>query len=191
MTETITKIIRTPLNPEETRYVVKRLTLGDSYPDVQAAFATKFGGRVLNLTTIGRLKKKHVNAITDGRASIANEGAVSATMLKQKSYQLIEGKLDAALEDASEIRKLRKQLQSGELTETQFKSKMALYENLTINELSKVSEAMHNQAKGTTDNPNTPEDAAAITALLASIQSGNPINIIQMLNPTFNPAAKS
>lgn len=176
---------RTPLNSTQTQYVVKCLTLGNTHKEIQKKFDLRYE-RKLNLITIGRIKKRHLETIGAGKTAIVHDGTVKAATLKQKSYQLIEAKLDAALEDNTELQKLRKEFQSGTLSESTYKQKRALYEELTINELSKISESLHNQGKDDKADPTTPQDQAAMAALLEAVKLGNPINLIQMLNPTIN-----
>lgn len=168
------------LTDPQIRYVVKQLSLGATKAVIQEQFQKEFG-RGISVITIGRIRKTNTQAITESRALIAADGAVSAAVLKQKAHQLMESRLDEAIEDASELKKIRKQLQAGEINEVQYKNKVALYRELTINELTKVSEAMHSQTKGEKDDPVTPQDQAALAALLAGIQSGNPVQLIQVL----------
>jgi hypothetical protein len=61
---------------------------------------------------------------------------------------------------------------------------------MTVNELVKVSEAMHTQSKGEDKEPVSPQDQAALAALIAGIQSGNPVQLIQVLGQRAeSPAA--
>jgi len=175
------------LSNEQRRYVVKQLTLGSQYAQIQESFEKAYG-RTVNVATIRRLRQSNLPAISQGRALIAQEGATSAVLLKQKAHQLIENRLDEAIEDASVIKDLRLQLRAGSITEREFKQKLELYRELTINELTKVSEAMHNQSKGEDPDPVTPQDQAALSALIAGINAGNPVQLIQVLNNRNAPA---
>lgn len=168
------------ITAEQERFIVSQLTLALPYTAIQEKFLKKFN-RTINPITLGRVRKKQLPAIIQGKQMIAEEGAVNATLLKQKSHRLLDARLEAAISDQTEIEKLRKQLQNGEISMATYKDKVAVYERLTVTELVKVSESMHTQAKGEDDDVVSPQDQAALAALIAGIQSGNPVQLIQVL----------
>lgn len=171
----------------EKSYIVKLMTLGEYNANIQAKFKDHYG-RSVSEVTLARLRKANLSAISEARAVIASDAASSAALIKQKSHQLIEAKLDDAIEDNDELRKLRHQFQTGVLSEEMYKAKRKLYSELTINELTKISENMHNQAKSEDDDGTSPQDQAALAALIAGIQSGNPVQLIQVVAPQSQPA---
>lgn len=174
------------LTAEQNAFIVKELTLGAIYAEIQERFEKRFKRSVGDIT-LTRIKQKNQAVIANSRDAIAADGAASARKIKQKSYELLEGRLDDALADADRIRELRQQLRDGEINEVQYKNKVALHEQLTITELTKVSEAMNSQSKGEKDDPITPQDQAALAALLAGIQAGNPVQLIQVLTQPPTP----
>lgn len=175
------------LTISEKNYLVKLMTLGEYNSNIQTKFNDLYGHPVSEVT-LARLRKANLDAIEQARSVIASSAASSAALIKQKSHQLIESKLDDAIEDTDQLRKLRRQFQDGELTEEAYKAKRKLYSELTINELTKISENMHNQAKSEDDDGTSPADQAALAALIAGIQSGNPVQLIQVVAPQSQPA---
>lgn len=174
----------------EKTYVVKQMTLNKTYSQIKKNFKKRYG-RNISDTSLVRIRRENMNAIVVGQQHIVETGATTAVSIKQKSYRLMEQRLDNAIEDETEISELRRKYRSGEISEGVYKESLKKYEQLTINELVKVSEAMHNQSKKDGDEPPvTPQDQAAFAALLAGIQSGNPVAIVQhFANGPGNPAA--
>lgn len=169
------------LTQEQKRYVVKHLTLGTSYRTMQVSFQEKFD-RTINRVTIAKYRRDNAATINGGRELMVQEAASSGAKLKQKAYGIMDRRLDRVIEDESELQKLRQQLRSGEITESTYKFKVSLYEKMTTNELINITEAMTKQSKGNEDDPVTPQDQAALTALVAGIQSGNPVQLIQIMS---------
>lgn len=168
------------LRNDERAFIIKQLTLGLTYAEVMEAFEKKFEHTVSKMTLV-RVRAQSVDQITQGRSIIATEAATSSVLLRQKSNQLLERRLDDALEDSNKFRELRLKLQTGRISLVQYKKDVEHLERLTINELTKVSEAMHNQSKTDKDDPVSPHDQAALAALIAGIQSGNPVNLVQVI----------
>lgn len=161
--------------------MIKELTLGVSKTDIAAKFPAQFD-RTLSMKTIARIEMASKNQIDLGKETIVREGTTSAIGIKRKAYDLIERRVDRALSDDDQIAQLRLDLRSGKITEPEFKRKKELYEELTINELVKLSDAMHAQGKNEKDDPPSPQDMAALSALMAGIKAGNPVQLIQFLN---------
>ena len=176
-----------PLPQYQRDYIVQLLALGNTKPQIIEKFEVRYGRRI-NPTTITRLKARQRDAVSDAHEVMANSSPmVGADALKQKTYKLINNRLDRAIEDESEIDKLRARFRAGEIDKKEFEMEAARYEVLTINELTKLSDAMHDQSKGSDDDPNlSPQDHAALSMLVSGIQNGNPVQLIQVLNPTLN-----
>lgn len=145
--------------------------------------------------TIGRIKQRRKLEIHDAHDVIAaGSELIGAAALKQKTHRLINRKLERAIEDDTEIDKLRAQLRAGEITRAKFDEECARYEVLTINELVKVSDSMHTQSKTEDDTGAlTAQDQAALQLLVEGIRSGNPFQLVQVLNPNsvFRPSVES
>lgn len=179
------------ITSEQKRFVVKHITLGATAKEIGVAFEKQFG-RPIHPMSVSRIRHDNVVSIAQGREIIGAEAVTSATLIKQKTNQLLEARLDDAIEDSVEIRKLRRELRNGTITPGQFKQKVEVYEQLTINELVKVSDAMAEQSKNDkNDTPLSPTDQAALAALVAGIQAGNPVQLIQLIQSkaTENPEA--
>lgn len=177
-----------PLPTYQREYIVQLLALGNTKPEIIKKFEERYHRRI-NPSTIIRLKKQQSVAIGEAHDVLATRSEIiGAAALKQKTHRLINTRLDRAIEDESVIDKLRNQLAAGEITRDEFDRDAARYEVLTINELTKLSDAMHNQAKNSDEDPAlTPQDQAALQLLMQGINSGNPLQLIQVLNPKVYP----
>lgn len=177
-----------PLPQHQRDYIVQLLALGNTKPEIIDKFEERYKRRI-NPSTIIRLKKQQKEEIAEAHDVLAvRSEVVGAAALKQKTHRLINNRLDRAIEDESVIDKLRAQLRAGEITRSQYDEECARYEVLTINELTKLSDAMHQQAKTDDSDPLlTPQDQAALQLLMAGINQGNPLQLIQVLNPKVYP----
>lgn len=183
-----TKTGKGPLPQHQRDYIVQLLALGNTKPEIIKKFEERYHRRI-NPSTIIRLKKQQKEEIDEAHDVLAvRSEIVGAAALKQKTHRLINNRLDRAIEDESEIDKLRAQLKAGEITRDQFDREAARYEVLTITELTKLSDAMHQQAKGSDEDPLlTPQDQAALQLIMQGINNGNPLQLIQVLNPKVYP----
>lgn len=117
---------------------------------------------------------------------------VHGSLLKQKAYKQLEQKLEQAEKDDSEIGRLRTELNTGTITRKEFDQKVARYERLTVNELVKIADMAHNHVRHDgEETPMTPEDKAAFGVLMEGLKTGNPLQIIQVLNPKVYPNGES
>lgn len=169
------------LTVSERAYVVKELTLGVTHAQIKQKFPAVFG-RTIHMRSIARISLASQSQINLGKETIVREGSTTAIGIKRKTYELIERRVDRALSDDDKIVQLRADLHSGKISEPEFKRKRDLYEEMTINELVKLSDAMHAQGKNEKDDPPSPQDMAALSALMAGIKAGNPVQLIQFLN---------
>ncbi len=177
-----------PLPQHQRDYIVQLLALGNTKPEIIRKFEERYHRRI-NPSTIIRLKKAQKHEISEAHDVLAvRSEIVGANALKQKTHRLLNNRLDRAIEDESEIDKLRAQLKAGEITRDMFDKECARYEVLTITELTKLSDSMHNQAKGGDEDPAlSPQDQAALQILMQGINQGNPLQLIQVLNPKVYP----
>lgn len=164
------------------------LALGNTKPEIIKKFEERYHRRI-NPSTIIRLKKQQAVAIGEAHDVLAVQSEiVGASALKQKTHRLLNNRLDRAIEDESEIDVLRAKLKAGEIDKDEFDREAARYEVLTITELTKLSDSMHQQAKNSDEDPSlTPQDQAALQLLMQGINSGNPLQLIQVLNPKVYP----
>lgn len=177
-----------PLPQHQRDYIVQLLALGNTKPEIITKFEERYHRRI-NPSTIIRLKKQQKHEIAEAHDVLAvRSEVVGAAALKQKAYRLLDNRLDRAIADESEIDKLRARLKAGEITRSQFDEECARYEVLTINELTKLSDSMHQQAKGSDEDPAlSAADHAALQLLMQGINTGNPVQLIQVLNPKMYP----
>lgn len=183
-------ITRKPLNGNQKRWVVKRITENWKYADIIDEFEKKWDRRI-NTATVMRLKQKYLGSIQSAQSAIVEAGAIQAATLKQQSYRLMQHKMNRAEADLTEIDKLRIQFQHGQITEKEYDVARSRYTELTVTELTKIADSAHNHSKGSDEEPPSPGDKAALDMILKGIQSGNPVQLIQVLNPTINPVVKS
>lgn len=179
-------ITRKPLSQNQKRWVVKRITENWKYADIIAEFEKKWQRRI-NTATIMRLKQKHLGSIQAGQSAIVEAGAIQAATLKQQSYRLMQHRMNRAEKDTTELDKLRLQWQNGEISDKEYDFQRSRYTELTVVELTKIADSAHNHAKGADEEPPSPGDKAALDMILEGIRSGNPVNLIQVLNPTITP----
>lgn len=177
-----------PLGAYERDYILQLTVLGDNRRTIQRKFLEKYG-RTLNERTITRLRAEHRLRLDEAKNSIINQGMtlVSGDALKQKAYSLLNHKLRHAEDDESEVEKIRIKFKAGEITKHEYDVQIARYERLTVNELVKIAEMGFEHAhKGNESGALTPEDQAALTLLTEGLKNGNPMQLIQVLNPNFH-----
>lgn len=177
-----------PLTAYERDYILQLTVLGDNRRTIQQKFLEKYG-RTLNERTVTRLRAENRLKLDEAKNSIINQGMtlVSGDALKQKAYSLINHKLRHAEDDESEIEKIRIKFKAGEITKHEYDVQVARYERLTVNELVKIAEMGFEHAhKGNESGALTPEDQAALTLLTEGLKNGNPMQLIQVLNPNFH-----
>lgn len=176
-----------PLPTYQREYVVQLLALGNTKREIQEKFEARYH-RTIHPVTISRIKSQNKPAISDAHDVIATGSEiVGAATLKQKAYRALNRKMDRAEQDETEIDKLRAQLRAGEIDKKEFDMEVARYEVLTVRELTQIADSMHQHSKNSDETPQlTPADQAALQALMAGINNGNPLQLIQVLNPTMN-----
>lgn len=184
-TKNMSIVTRAPLSANQKRWIVKRITLNHKYNDIIREFEEKFDRRI-NSATIMRLKQRHLGAITQGQAQLVETGAIQAASLQQQSYRLLQRKMDRAEAHETDIQRLKRQYRDGEIEYDTLKRALETYEQLTVTELTNIANAAHAHSKGHEDDAPTPADAAAMHMLVEGIRSGNPVQLVQILNPTIN-----
>lgn len=161
------------------------MALGNSFSIIKQKCLAKYQ-HAPHTSTLTRIRK-NTPAIDEAQEYLTREEVVAAPILKQKTYKLMNRKLDRAIEDDTEIDNLRAQLKAGDISRKDFDDECTRYEVLTINELTKISDSVNNHMKTANEDPAlTPEDQAALQMLMKGINSGNPFSLIQVLNPVQN-----
>lgn len=175
-----------PLKTHERNYVIQLLSLGNTKAEIVAKFEAKYH-RSIHHTTISRLKSKNAPAISEAHEIIAGGSEIiGANVLKQKTYRLMDRKLDRALEDDDQMALLRQQLKAGEIDQEFFNTEAAKLEKISIRELTAIADSMHTHAKQGDEEPAlSAADQAALTLLMQGINSGNPMTLVQVLNPSL------
>lgn len=178
-----------PLAYYQKDYIMHLGVLGNTRAQIREKFIAKYS-RPVNPRTISRIWKENKEQMDEAQNSIASQGMdmVTGDSLKQRSYKIMDRRLHRAETDESEIEKLRVQLRAGEITKQQFNASCAQYEQLTINELVKVAAmGFEHSQKGKEGPALTPEDQAALSLITEGLKSGNPFQLIQVLNPKVYP----
>lgn len=174
--------------PYEREFVIHSGVLGDTRASIQKKFLDKYG-RTINERTITRIWRENRIQMDDAKAAIINNdmNLISGDSLKQEAYLLLHQRLSRAKTDDSEIAKLRSQRIAGEITKHEYDVAISRYEQLTVNELVKIAEmGFDHNHKGNESAALTPEDQAALSLLMEGLKSGNPMQLLQVLNPTVH-----
>lgn len=178
------------LTRNQESWIVKRISLHQPYHKIKAEFEQKFG-RSINPMTISRVKKRYIDVVTHVQDKIIENNVINSAAIKQQSYRLIQRKMDKAEGDMNELDTLTKKLRSGEISRSTYDDLKKTYETVTLSELTRVADSAHTHMKGAEDDPARPEDEAALKMLIAGIQAGNPVQLVQVLNPTINQTSKN
>ena len=180
-------LMAAPLKRHERNYVVQLLALGNTVKEITAKFEDRYKHSI-HQTTISRIKSQNAVAISDAHEVLAGSSEiVGANALKQKTYKLIDKKLDRAIEDDDQIAILRQQLKAGEIDQEFFNIEYAKLEKISIRELTAIADSMHQHAKQGDEEPVlSAADQAALQLLMKGINSGNPLTLVQVLNPQLN-----
>ncbi len=188
------KIMASPLPQYQREYIIQLLALGNTKPEIIRKFKQRYG-REIHPTTIIRLKKQNRDAINDAHEVLAvHSEVIGADLLKQKAYRGLNRKLDRAEQDDSQLELLRQQMQSGEISKSEYDSEVARYEVLTVRELTAIADSMEKHSRGNEgDTQLSPQDHAALQMLMGGINSGSPVQLMQVLNPNINinPSVKT
>lgn len=174
-----------PIADYQKEFVVHMGVLGKTRSEIVIAFAARYN-RSLNPRTISKIWKDNKDKMNEAQTHLATQGMtlVSGDSLKQKSYKILDGRLSRAQADESDIEKLRIRLRAGEITKRDFDAECDRYEQLTINELVKIADMGFEHAHKANEGPAlTPEDQATLDLLTQGLRNGNPLQLIQVLNP--------
>lgn len=168
----------------EKDWLLQQLVLARKVPEIQADFKERYG-RTVSDVTISKIKTSKAAVIKDAQNAMVLQGdQLAPGAINHRANKAIVKELDRHEEDSSHIDELRRQLHAGIINRAKFDLEVTKYEALTIAELVKISDSMHKQAlrTGNTD-PLTPQDQAAFALLMEGIKNGNPMQLIQVLNP--------
>lgn len=169
-------------------YVLQLHALGVAPTDIGERFRERYG-HTLSRRTIWRLKKDNKEDLKDAQNSIiGNPNIVSSPLLKQKTYRRLNRRLDRTEKDETEIERLRRQWQAGEIDQAKFEREVIKWEFMATNEIIKIADMSHTHSRhGDDETPMTAADQAALSLLSEGLKSGNPFQLIQVLNPKVSP----
>lgn len=176
------------IQPYEREFVIHSGVLGETRASIQKKFLEKYG-RTINERTITRIWRENRIQMDDAKAAIINNDAnlISGDSLKQEAYLLLHQRLSRATTDEGELAKLRSQYKTGELSKHEYDVARSRYEQISINELVKIAEmGFEHNHKGNESAALTPEDQAALALLMEGLKNGNPMQLLQVLNPTVH-----
>lgn len=176
-----------PANIEES--IVKQLVRKKAHKDIVAHVKKEFD-RHVNIQTIGKIRARNLERITNAQSLVQTNAAVQAIDIQNRAYRLLDKKLERAEVQDDEMEKIRKKYRDGQIDHAEYRRRIEAYENVTIGQISQVLTSVKedkNAPKGVI----SPEDQAALELLAEGIRSGNPVNLIQILNQTTgeNPGA--
>jgi hypothetical protein len=178
-----------PLHPYEKDFIIHMGTLGSTRKEIVADFKKRYG-RPLHTRTITLLWRENRERMDEARRALITPQMQNLTgdLLKRKSYGLIKRRLDRAEADESEIERIRLRFKAGQISKHEFDEQVARYEQLTITELVKLADMGAEHARKNNDGPTlTPEDQAALSLLTEGLKNGNPLQLIQVINPKMFP----
>lgn len=173
---------RTKLTQNQQRWIVKRLSLNKPHKEIRDEFLAKFE-RPVSSVTLSRLRGKHLGVITTTQKALVEQDAIQAAGLKNKAYKHLERRLDQAEEDETEVARLRRDWRNGLITRTEYEVAVRSYVTLSVSELTNIANMGHTHSKGEDDDSLKPTDRAALEMMLEGIRSGNPVQLVQILNP--------
>lgn len=173
---------RKKLSQNEQRWIVKRLSLNKPHKEIRDEFLKKFE-RPVSSVTLSRLRSKHLGVITTTQKALVEQDAIQAAGLKNKAYKHLERRLDQAEEDETEVEKLRRQWRLGMITRSEYEQAVRSYVTLSVSELTTIANMGHTHSKGEDDPNLKPTDRAALELMLEGIRSGNPVQLVQIMNP--------
>lgn len=176
------------LPPYQRDYIIQLLALGNTADQISEKVREKYD-RPLALSTVYLIKRQKADQIAEAQNSIAtSREIIAAPLIRQKSYRRLNRRLDKTEADETKIDQLRKQWQAGEINEAKFHAEVVKYEVMSTNELIKMADMSHTHARqGSEDEPLTAADQAALSLLVEGLKSGNPMQLIQVLNPKVYP----
>ena len=188
------KIMAAPLPQYQREYIIQLLALGNTKPEIIRKFKQRYG-RNVHPTTIIRLKKQNKASINDAHEVLAlHSEVIGVDAIKQKAYRGINRKLDRAEQDESQLEVLRQKYRADEISKSEYDAEVARYEILTVRELTAIADSMHKHGQGEEGTAQlSPQDQAALQMLMAGINNGNPVQLMQVLNPqvNINPSVKT
>ncbi len=169
----------------EKDWILQQLVLARKTPAIQADFEQRYG-RPTTKDAISRLRKAKAEVIKDAQNALVTQGdQLAPGAINHRANKAIVKELDRHEEDSGFIDDLRRQLHDGIINRAKFDQEVTKYEALTIAELVKISDSMHKQSlKSSNTDPLTPADQAAFMLLMEGLKNGNPMQLIQVLNPT-------
>lgn len=180
-TENMSNTTRAKLTENQKRSLVSMLSKNMPHKEIQDAFKKKFN-RTVSSVSLTRLKNKHIEIITSAQKVAIEQTAIAAATLKDKSYRLLEHRMDAALEDEGDIAELRRKLRAGEISRADYDRDVQMYTQLSVTELTKIADVTHIHAKDE-GGSNVPQDKAAMEMLLEGIRQGNTVQLVQIVGP--------
>lgn len=130
-----------PTTPMETEMkVLAMMVRGDRQEDI----AKEVG---LNRTTVIEIKKRNQETLDIMRAKLADHRLGQATKILDKANKAIERRVDRQIEADTQLDRIRKRFEAGEIDITEYRQQIAGLEKTTLTELVAVSKEMHSQAK--------------------------------------------
>lgn len=168
------------LTTEQRAFVVNKLASGRTQSEIIEAFEAEFDRSIVK-QTISKIRKQSQYQIETTAQSIEDRAISTAKAIKARSYTLIDSKLKRALADEDKLLTLRQRYLDSEITWKEYQHQLHGFTELTTNELVKIADTMHNHTKKDEDEAPS-ADRAALEALVEGIRSGNPVQLVQILN---------
>src|SRR5690606_6475972 len=125
---------------EKNDYITKLTVLGYDRKEIAKKFQEKFGKKIA-VSTISSIRLENKENIERGRMAIANnENIITTDVIKQKTYRMINRKLNRVERDEKYVDHLRNKLKAEEISYKQFLDEVKAYEGITVHELVKIAD---------------------------------------------------
>lgn len=166
--------------------VVAMIARGDTYEAIKGALASE--GIQIATSTISAIKRRNPDALKHIQDAIMVNETHQSTKLLVKSRQLLERKLNRALNQDEEIEELTEKYHNGEITEIEFNHLLqkAIKSELSVAELTSLTKEMFNQSqveqgKPTSITENPAQAKENLKKLLEAINSKDDKAIVEAI----------
>ena len=170
------------------------LARGDTLSQV-AAHLLEYYQVTVSESGLSQIRSNNKETISQMQQVIADGQSAEAEAIANRARRLINNKLDRAERDGKTLEELDQQYRDGEIKDVQeYRRRKAGLLKISINELTTISKAMHNQSQHTPppagdDKPALPSGHSGATpahleAMLQAIAAGNTVELQRLV---FNP----
>lgn len=139
------------INPRTETKIVKWMAHGMPYKDILERLEEENSLKI-NMQTLTNIKKRNYDKLDQFREAIIKEEAATASVLHQRSNKMLQKKLDKADQDTDYLQELKQKYVDGEIDIKEFNQQVEKLEEVSIDQLLKISKEMHSQTSGSSEN---------------------------------------